>query len=123
MVWYAASLPTGETQPIESFFSADRDRTAIRLKNYALIDDGFTDLIRDANGRATMRLMYNGKELDETLGPKFKTVLLWSTPLTAGGAAEAVAGVVPRGVPRQPRLSQQPGALSPSSRWSASRTR
>ena len=78
-------LPTGETQPIESFFSADRDRTAIRLKNYALIDDVFTDLIRDANGRATMRLMYNGKELDETLGPKFKTVLLWSTPLTAGG--------------------------------------
>src|SRR5665213_1762779 len=69
-------LPTGETQPIESFFSADRDRTAIRLKNYALIDDVFTDLIRDANGRATMRLMYNGKELDETLGPKFKTVLL-----------------------------------------------
>ncbi len=78
-------LPTGETQPIENFFNTDKDRTAIRLKNYALIDDVFTDLIRDANGRATMRLMYNGKELDETLGPKFKTVLLWSTPLSAGG--------------------------------------
>ncbi len=78
-------LPTGETQPIESFFTADKDRTAIHLKNYALIDDMFTDLVRDANGRATMRLMYNGKELDETLGPKFKTVLLWSTPLPAGG--------------------------------------
>ena len=78
-------LPTGETQPIENFFNADKDRTAIQLKNYALIDDVFTDLVRDANGRATMRLMYNGKELDETLGPKFKTVLLWSTPLSAGG--------------------------------------
>jgi aldose 1-epimerase len=91
-------LPTGETQPIESFFNADKDRTAIHLKNYALIDDVFTDLIRDANGRATMRLMYNGKELDETLGPKFRTVLLWSTALSAaaggagGGGRGAAAG-------------------------------
>jgi len=85
-------LPTGETQPIENFFNVDRDRTAIHLKNYALIDDVFTDLVRDANGRATMRLMYNGKELDETLGPKFKTVLLWSTPLPAGGGGAGRGG-------------------------------
>jgi aldose 1-epimerase len=76
-------LPTGETQPIESFFNADRQ--AIPLKNYALIDDVFTDLIRDADGRATMRVKYNGKELDAILGPKYKTVLLWSTPLAGGG--------------------------------------
>jgi aldose 1-epimerase len=76
-------LPTGETQPIENFFGGDRQ--AIQLKKYALIDDVFTDLIRDANGRATMKLMYNGKELDEILGPKFHTVLLWSTPLAGGG--------------------------------------
>src|SRR6185295_10039356 len=47
-------LPTGETQPIEKFFGSDR--TAILLKQYALIDDVFTDLVRDASGRATMRL-------------------------------------------------------------------
>ena len=76
-------LPTGETQPIESFFGSDR--TSIQLKKYALIDDVFTDLIRDANGRATMKLMYSGKELDVALGPKFKTVLAWSTPLGGGG--------------------------------------
>jgi aldose 1-epimerase len=76
-------LPTGETQPIEKFFGADRQ--AIQLKKYALIDDVFSDLIRDANGRATVKLMYNGKELHEILGPKFRTVLLWSTPLNAGG--------------------------------------
>jgi aldose 1-epimerase len=76
-------LPTGETQPIENFFGSDR--TAIQLKKYALIDDVFTDLIRDANGRATMKLMYSGKELDVVLGPKYKTVLAWSTPLSAGG--------------------------------------
>jgi aldose 1-epimerase len=76
-------LPTGETQPIESFFNADRQ--AIALKNYALIDDVFTDLIRDADGRATMTVKYNGKELQTILGPKYRTVLLWSTPLGGGG--------------------------------------
>jgi aldose 1-epimerase len=84
-------LPTGETQPIENFFGSAR--TAIQLKKYALIDDVFTDLIRDANGRATMTLMYNGKELREVLGPKFKTVLAWSTPLAAtGGGGGGRAG-------------------------------
>jgi aldose 1-epimerase len=76
-------LPTGETQPIERFFNADRQ--AIQLKNYALIDDVFSDLIRDADGRSTVKLMYNGKELHEILGRKYRTVLLWSTPLNAGG--------------------------------------
>ena len=74
-------LPTGETQPIENFFGSDR--TAIELKKYGLIDDVFTDLVRDANGRATMKLMYNGKELHAILGPKYKTVLAWSTALPA----------------------------------------
>jgi aldose 1-epimerase len=89
-------LPTGETQPIENFFGSDR--TAIQLKKYALVDDVFTDLVRDANGRATMKLMYNGKELDVMLGPKYKTVLMWSTPLSAaagtgrGGGAGRGAG-------------------------------
>jgi aldose 1-epimerase len=72
-------LPTGDTQPIEKFFGSDR--TAIQLKKYALIDDVFTDLVRDANGRATMKLAYNGKELDVLIGPKYKTVLAWSPPL------------------------------------------
>ena len=88
-------LPTGETQPIEKFFGGDR--RAIQLKNYALIDDVFTDLDRDANGRATVKLMYNGKELHEILGPKFKTVLMWSTPLGGGGGGGGRGGAQGRG--------------------------
>jgi aldose 1-epimerase len=83
-------LPTGETQPIENFFGSDR--TKIELKKYALIDDVFTDLVRDAQGRATMKLMYNGKELHQILGPKFKTVLAWSTPLAQGGGGGGRGG-------------------------------
>ena len=102
-------LPTGETQPIENFFAADKSRTEIKLKNYGQIDDIFTDLIRDANGRATMRLMYNGKELLESLGPKYKTVLLWSTPLGAGGGGGGRGGAAGRG----PAQAAAPVAAGP----------
>ena len=83
-------LPTGETQPIENFFGSDR--TAIQLGKYALIDDVFTDLVRDPNGRATMKLMYSGKELHVSLGQKYKTVLMWSTPLGGGGGGRGAGG-------------------------------
>lgn len=115
-------LPTGETQPIEKFFGADR--TSIELKKYALVDDVFTDLVRDADGRATMKLMYNGKELQETLGPKYKAVLLWSTPLSAGGfgggrarggAAQAGRGAPGRGAgPAAPAAPPQPVVVDPA---------
>jgi aldose 1-epimerase len=108
-------LPTGETQPIENFFGADR--TAIQLKKYALIDDVFTDLIRDANGRATMKLMYNGKELDVSLGPKFKTVLAWSTPLTGGGGGRAGGGGgrgAGQGAPAPPPAPSGPFPVDPA---------
>lgn len=80
-------IPTGETQPIENFFGSDR--TKIELKKYGLIDDLFTDLVRDAQGRATMKLMYNGKELHAIFGPKYQALLAWSTALPAGGAPAA----------------------------------
>ena len=83
-------IPTGETQPIENFFGSDR--TKIELKKYGLIDDLFTDLVRDANGRATMKLMYNGKELHVLFGPKYKALLAWSTALPAGGGPAGPGG-------------------------------
>jgi aldose 1-epimerase len=49
-------------------------------------------LIRDANGRATMKLMGHGKELHVSLGPKYRTVLLWSQPLPAGGGGAGRGG-------------------------------
>jgi len=108
-------LPTGETQPIESFFGSDR--TAIQLKKYALIDDVFTDLIRDANGRATMKLMYSGKELHVSLGPKFKTVLAWSTPLAPGAGGRAGGGGgrgAGQGAPAAPPAPSGPFPVDPA---------
>lgn len=106
-------LPTGETQPIEKFFGADR--TAIQLEKYALIDDVFTDLVRDANGRATMKLMYNAKELHVTLGPKFKTVLAWSPPLAPGGGGRAGGGRgAGQGAPAGPPAPSGPYPVDPA---------
>jgi len=110
-------LPTGETQPIENFFGADR--TTIALKKYALIDDVFTDLVRDLNGRATMRLMYNGKELDEIIGPKYRTVLAWSTPLptpgsVGGGGGRGAGGGRGGGQPAAPPAPSGPFPVDPA---------
>jgi aldose 1-epimerase len=105
-------LPTGETQPIENFFGTDR--TAIQLGKYALIDDVFTDLVRDANGRATMRLMYGGKELQTILGPKYKTVLMWSTPLGGGGGRGGGAGRGGQGQAAPPAGGGRPAGPPPT---------
>ena len=104
-------LPTGETQPIENFFGSDR--TAIQLKKYALIDDVFTDLVRDANGRAMMKLMYNGKELHTILGPKYKAVLAWSTPLPSGAGGGAGRGAGGGGRGAQGAAGPPPGPSGP----------
>ena len=89
-----------------------RSRPARRFssKKYALIDDVFTDLVRDANGRATMKLMYNGKELHAILGPKYKTVLMWSTPLGGAGGRRSRRGGAGRGGGR----GAPPAAPAPS---------
>jgi aldose 1-epimerase len=105
-------LPTGETQPIENFFGVDRK--AIPLKNYGLIDDVFTDLERDANGRATMKLMGGGKELIVMLGPKFQTVLAWSTALNAGGGGRGAGGGGGRGAGGQGAPGAPPAPPAPS---------
>jgi aldose 1-epimerase len=39
-----------------------------------------------------MKLMFNGKEIQVSLGPKYKTVLAWSTPLSGGGGGRGAGG-------------------------------
>ena len=75
--------------------------------------------MRDANGRATMKLMYNGKELHAILGPKYKTVLLWSTPLGGGGGGGRGGGAGRR---RRARARRAAGRWRRSIRAGAVRT-
>jgi aldose 1-epimerase len=72
-------VPTGETEPADLFWGGDR--RAVPMSRFAnrLIDDVFTDLERDARGRATVSVKGKSQTLAVTLGPKFKTILVYST--------------------------------------------
>ncbi len=73
------NIPTGETRPIEQFLPNPRSTP---LKGLSL-DHVFSDLIRDASGRATMRLQGKSETVEAIFGPNFKGVVVFSP----GGAA------------------------------------
>jgi aldose 1-epimerase len=73
-------LPTGETEPIETFAS---DPQAISVKDHDL-DDVFGDLVRDAQGRATMTVKGKTQRLDVIFGPNYKVAVVWAPKPPAG---------------------------------------
>jgi len=95
------NLPTGETEPAEEFWGSDPG--AIPLKEYASIriDDMFTDLVRDEQGRATFTMQGARQKVAVTVGPNYKTMLVYSTPTApnpargGGGGGNAAADVPP----------------------------
>ena len=104
-------LPTGQTQPITAILPNPKN---VLVKDVTL-DDIFTDLERDAQGRATMTLIGKTQQLDVVVGPKFKTILVLSRdnnanrmPATARGtvAFEPMAGGHERAEPRAERPLQ-----------------
>ena len=67
-------IPTGETEPIERVFS-DPQSAALKGAN---LDDVFSDLARDANGRASVRVRGKSQQLEILLGPNYRAVVLYS---------------------------------------------
>jgi aldose 1-epimerase len=74
--WLLSSqkIPTGETEPVEKFFS---NSEAPALKDYNL-DDVFSDLALDAQGRAHMIVKGKRQQLDIMLDPNWRAVVIWS---------------------------------------------
>jgi aldose 1-epimerase len=68
------TLPTGETEPIEKFLPSQPQGGS--LKGVKL-DDLFSDLIRDADGRATMWLQGKSERVEVAFGPNFKAAVVW----------------------------------------------
>jgi aldose 1-epimerase len=81
-------VPTGETQPIESFFPDPRN---VPLKEYDL-DHVFGDLVRDGRGRAVMTLRGRRQELDVELGPNYRAMVIYAPRPTPPGEAGRGAG-------------------------------
>jgi aldose 1-epimerase len=86
----ASKLPTGQTQPITAILPNPKN---VLVKDVTL-DDIFTDLERDAQGRATMTLIGKAQQLDVVVGPKFKTMLVLSRDNAANRMAAGARGTV-----------------------------
>ena len=79
----ASKVPTGETQPIESFFP---DPKVIPLKEYDL-DHVFGDLVRDEAGKAVMSVKGKSQQVDVVLGPKYRAMVIYAPrPAAAAGS-------------------------------------
>ena len=72
-------VPTGETEPIERLFP---DPQSAALKDYNL-DDVFTDLVRDEQGRAHARIEGKKQRLEILIGPNWRGLTVWA-PNPAG---------------------------------------
>ena len=70
----ASKVPTGETQPIESFFP---DPKVIPLKEYDL-DHVFDDLVRDESGHAVMSVKGRSQQVDVVLGRNYRAMVIYA---------------------------------------------
>jgi aldose 1-epimerase len=83
-------VPTGETEPIERFFPTPH---AAALGDYSL-DDVFTDLLRDSQGRATVAVSGKSQRLEIGLGPHYRAVTIWSPKDRPFICVEPTAGII-----------------------------
>jgi aldose 1-epimerase len=66
-------VPTGETEPTDAFFPGFKGA----LRDYNL-DDVFTDLVKDAQGRATVTVKGRTQQIEMTQGPNFRALIVYS---------------------------------------------
>jgi len=124
--WVLASnkVPTGVTQPIQQLFPNPQ---AVALRDYDL-DDVFSDLIRDASGRAVMSVKGKTQRLDVVFGERWRSAVVWAPKPTAPGqdrnfiCFEPMAGITnamnmaPKGLYRELQ-SIPPGGTWQESFW------
>ncbi len=77
-------VPTGATESTAAFFPKNQGT----LKDYNL-DDVFGDLIRDAQGRATVLLKGRKQQLEISQGPNYRSLVIYSpNPLNTGRGSQ-----------------------------------
>ncbi len=75
-------IPTGQYKPM------DLDDPFL-LENRTL-DDGFTDLVRDADGRARFYIASSGKTVEVLFGPKWQAAVVWEPNNAKGQPQEFI---------------------------------
>jgi aldose 1-epimerase len=87
-------VPTGETESADALFP---NRRAARLGDYNL-DDVFSDLERDQQGRATMAVVGRSQRLEVVLGPNFRSVVIWAPhPDNVGRGSQSLGATATAG--------------------------
>jgi aldose 1-epimerase len=110
-------IPTGETEPIEKFFPNPQ---AASLKD-ANLDDVFSDLVRDAQGRAHLILKGKHQQLDVMLGPNWPAVVIWAPKNDPNFIAfEPMAGITDAMNLSQKGLYTELQSIPPGGKWEAS---
>ncbi len=95
-------VPTGETEPIERLFPNPQSAA---LKDYNL-DDVFTDLVRDEQGRAHARIEGKKQRLEVLIGPNWRGLTVWApNPAGTGRGSNAFS---PNPSTRSARSGQVP---------------
>jgi aldose 1-epimerase len=94
-----AHLPTGEKETADTFFGGDHHNVPLSRFTDKRFDEVFSDLDRDAQGRAKVVIKGDTTSITVSAGPKIKTFLLYSEILPLPGAAPAT----PRGGGGGPR--------------------
>jgi aldose 1-epimerase len=70
----ANKVPTGETVSTEQLFA---NPASSPLRDYNL-DDVFSDLVRDSDGRATMSVWGRKQRVDVIVGASYRSVVVWA---------------------------------------------
>jgi len=108
-------VPTGVTEPTDTFFTDFKGA----LKDYN-IDDVFTDLVRDGQGRAITTVKGRSQQIEVTQGPNFKALIVYSpNPLGTGRGSQSPPAFAGAGSPASAGAgtvaSAGTGALAPPS--------
>jgi aldose 1-epimerase len=95
-------VPTGRTEPAAAFFGGDPH--AVPMSRFAdrTIDDVFSDLERDAQGRASVSVRGAHQALTIRYGPKFKAAVIFSPPPAPPRPPGAAPAAAPPAAPTPP---------------------
>jgi len=110
-------IPTGQYRPMDL-------SDPFPLKGRTL-DDGFTDLQREADGRARFSISYQAKQVDVLYGPKYRVAVVWEPNDPDGQPREFICFEPMAGVTNAVNLHHQGKypelqIVAPGAKWSES---
>jgi len=111
-------IPTGETRPIERLLPNPQ---AAPLKGLSL-DDVFSDLVRDASGKAAMRVQGKSEKVEVAFGPNYKAVVVFAPPRPGDSVVcfEPMAGITDALNLAQKGVCKELQYIPPGQKWQES---